>query len=82
MSAANAVEPAPSAGGRALVVSLHDVSPRTRGACAEILRELAALGVPRCSLLVIPDIIGAGIFSQTRSARRGCGRRRRRGMSW
>ena len=62
MSAANAIEPAPSAGGRALVVSLHDVSPRTRGACAEILRELAALGVPRCSLLVIPDHHRRGHF--------------------
>ena len=49
-------------GGRALVVSLHDVSPRTRGECAEILGELAALGVPRCSLLVIPDHHRRGHF--------------------
>ncbi len=48
--------------GRALVVSLHDVSPQTRGQCAEILAELAALGVPRCSLLVIPDHHGRGHF--------------------
>lgn len=40
---------------RSLVVSLHDVSPRTRPECAVILGELAALGVPRVSLLVIPD---------------------------
>jgi predicted deacetylase len=40
---------------RALVVSLHDVSPRTRAACELILRELAAGGVERVSLLVIPD---------------------------
>ena len=39
---------------RALVVSLHDVSPLTRPACAQILGELAVLGVPRLSLLVIP----------------------------
>jgi predicted deacetylase len=40
---------------RALVVSLHDVSPRTWEASAKILAALAALGVPRTSLLVIPD---------------------------
>lgn len=48
--------------GRAFVVSLHDVSPQTRGQCAEILGELAALGVPRCSLLVIPDHHRRGHF--------------------
>ena len=48
--------------GRALVVSLHDVSPRTRGECAEILAKLAALGVAKCSLLVIPDHHGRGHF--------------------
>jgi predicted deacetylase len=46
----------------ALVVSLHDVSPRTRAVCAEILEQLAALGVPRCSLLVIPDHHHRGHF--------------------
>lgn len=45
---------------RALVVSLHDVSPRTREACAGIVAELAGLGVPRVSLLVIPDHHGRG----------------------
>ena len=48
--------------GRSLVVSLHDVSPQTRAACAEILAELAALGVPKCSLLVIPDHHRHGYF--------------------
>jgi predicted deacetylase len=38
-----------------LVVSLHDVSPRTRPVFTAMLAELAALGVDRCSLLVIPD---------------------------
>lgn len=47
---------------RALVVSLHDVSPRTRAPFAAILKELATLGVARCSLLVIPDHHGAGKF--------------------
>ena len=40
---------------RALVVSLHDVSPQTREACTRIIDELAQLGVARTSLLVIPD---------------------------
>ena len=44
------------------MVSLHDVSPRTRAECAEILGQLAALGVPRCSLLVIPDHHHRGHF--------------------
>ena len=48
--------------GRALVVSLHDVSPRTRAACAEILAELTVLGVKKCSLLVIPDHHRRGHF--------------------
>ena len=40
---------------RALVVSLHDVSPRTRATFSAMLGELAAWGVGRMSLLVIPD---------------------------
>ena len=44
------------------MVSLHDVSPGTRAECAEILGQLAVLGVPRCSLLVIPDHHRRGHF--------------------
>ena len=40
---------------RALVISLHDVSPQTRAACERILGELNTLGVCATSLLVIPD---------------------------
>ena len=47
---------------RALVISLHDVSPQTRAECAEILAELAGLGVKKCSLLVIPDHHRRGHF--------------------
>ncbi len=54
--------PSTHASSRALVVSLHDVSPQTRVECAGILSELAALGVPRCSLLVIPDHHRRGHF--------------------
>jgi len=45
-----------------LVVSLHDVSPLTHLACERIVRELAAIEVPRISLLVIPDHHGRGHF--------------------
>ncbi len=40
---------------KALVVSLHDVSPLTREVFTSMLRELAEVGVTRTSLLVIPD---------------------------
>jgi len=49
---------------RALVVSLHDVSPLTHQACERIIGELASMGVPRVSLLVIPDHHGRGHFLQ------------------
>ncbi len=47
---------------RSLVVSLHDVSPRTRAACDQILGELRALGVQATSLLIIPDHHHRGHF--------------------
>ena len=47
---------------RALVVSLHDVSPHTQAACGEILAALRALDVPQTSLLVIPDHHRRGPF--------------------
>lgn len=47
---------------RALIVSLHDVSPRTRAACARILDGLASQGVARAALLVIPDHHRRGHF--------------------
>jgi len=47
---------------RALVVSLHDVSPLTHQACERIVRELGTLGISRLSLLVIPDHHGRGHF--------------------
>lgn len=40
---------------RALVVSIHDVSPLTREAASAILADLAGIGIHRTSLLVIPD---------------------------
>jgi hypothetical protein len=46
----------------ALVVSVHDVSPATRSACETIVAELVALGLKRCSLLVIPDYHHTGNF--------------------
>ena len=52
----------PSPTGRAAVVSIHDVSPRTRPACERILAEIAALGIGTTSLLVIPDHHHRGHF--------------------
>lgn len=40
---------------RALVVSIHDVSPLTRRRTDEILRDLEGCGIRDVSLLVIPD---------------------------
>lgn len=40
---------------RALVVSIHDVAPATRARVERILAQLASLGVPACSLLVVPN---------------------------
>ncbi len=40
---------------RALVVSLHDVSPHTREATARMLSELETISINHCSLLVIPN---------------------------
>ncbi|MEP6955722.1 MAG: polysaccharide deacetylase family protein [Chthoniobacterales bacterium] len=38
-----------------LVVSVHDVAPPTREACAQMISQLARHGVEICSLLVVPD---------------------------
>ena len=40
---------------RSLAVSVHDVSPLTRGAVDAMLRDLAGAGVGVTSLLVVPD---------------------------
>lgn len=40
---------------RALVASIHDVSPSTRSQTERILEDLRALGCAKTSLLVIPD---------------------------
>ena len=50
------------AGGRSLVISIHDVSPLTREATERILSELTELGVRKVSLLVIPDHHHKGHF--------------------
>src|SRR5690349_17807162 len=52
--AASPPAPALPAGGRFLVVSFHGLAPHTQPPCQELLRQLAALGVPRVSLLVVP----------------------------
>ena len=47
-----------------LVVSLHDVSPQTEEIVTQQLEELRALGVSRCSLLVIPDHHHLGLITR------------------
>lgn len=47
---------------RSFIVSLHDVSPHTRPACETMLRDLAAWGIDRTSLLVVPDHHKRGHF--------------------
>jgi len=42
------------------VVSFHGLAPHTQPPCEELLCQLAALGVPRASLLVVPCWQGAG----------------------
>lgn len=49
---------------RALVVSLHDVSPQTWEPCRRILAALHGLGVSAASLLVIPDHHHRGHFAK------------------
>lgn len=47
---------------RALVVSIHDVSPLTQQAAQTILAALENLGVSECSLLVVPNHHRRGHF--------------------
>ena len=49
---------------RALVVSIHDVSPATRAATERILGDLAAIGISKTSLLVVPDHHRRGRISE------------------
>jgi hypothetical protein len=64
MAIHNPVDPsrfpaAPAAGRRWLLVSFHDLAPHTQRPCQELLMQLAELGVPRASLLVVPP--GPGV---------------------
>ena len=58
----DASPPISSSAHRALVVSLHDVSPHTHENCERALAALDRLGVTQCSLLVIPDHHHRGHF--------------------
>jgi uncharacterized protein len=52
---------------RALVVSVHDVSPFTLQPAQAILGEMRRLGADRCSLLVVPDHHQRGNFLEDKS---------------
>ena len=54
-AAETALQPAAPRANRDLVISIHDVSPLTRQDTETMLAELAALGVHKVTLLVIPD---------------------------
>jgi predicted deacetylase len=47
-----------------LVISIHDVSPLTRGKVQPMIEDLKAAGAGRVSLLVIPDHHRSGAFSR------------------
>jgi len=47
-------------------VSFHDLHPGSRGACVRFLQGLAALGIPRISLLVVPRWHGGPPFTEDR----------------
>lgn len=49
---------------KAVVVSIHDVSPLTRESTIRILADLKMAGIPRCSLLVVPDHHHRGLISE------------------
>lgn len=49
---------------KALVVSIHDVAPRTRATVDQMLKRLNDLGIRQCSLLVIPDYHHDGRFDR------------------
>ena len=65
---------------RALVVSIHDVAPATRARIERMLAQLAQAGVPRCSLLVVPDYHRAGRSLGDPDFAPGCRSRAREGM--
>ena len=47
-----------------MVVSLHDVAPRTQKITSAIISELDAHGVRVCSILVVPDYHHEGFFAR------------------
>jgi len=53
-------------GDRALVVSIHDVSPLTAGTVRRMLADLGKIGLDSTSLLVIPDHHRRGLVSEDR----------------
>ena len=45
-----------------IVISLHDVAPRTQQIASRIISELGLQGIRVCSLLVVPDYHHEGLF--------------------
>ena len=57
---------------RQLVVSVHDVAPKTHARVEQLLEMLAAVGVGYRSLLVIPNFRGEAHLTRTASSAPGC----------
>src|SRR5206468_6830822 len=55
-----------SAAADSIVVSLHDVAPRTQQITNTIISELSTHGVRVCSILVVPDYHHEGLFARHR----------------
>src|SRR5947208_17039219 len=55
-----------SAAADSIVVSLHDVAPRTQQITSTIISELSTHGVRVCLILVVPDYHHEGLFARYR----------------
>src|SRR6476646_8179313 len=53
--------------GRSLIVSLHDVAPKTWETSRRVIEELQHNGIRACSLLVVPDYHRQGSSMNDRS---------------
>lgn len=49
---------------KSLIVSFHDLHPGSQDACAKFIGQLARIGIPRISLLVVPRWHGAAPCTQ------------------
>ena len=65
-----------------IVVSLHDVAPRTQQITSTMISELSAHGVRVCSVLVVPDYHHEGLFIKHRNLSHGFERWKPTATKW